>query len=273
VGSTATSVGDFTTLLLSVNPDQNATGYPQTWTQYTATLSGIGTPTNGRLAFRYFVTDGGANGTNSNYIGIDTVEYELGVPPVGCQAPEDIPWLSVSPTSGTAAADGQSTVNVTFDTTGLAAGDYEATLCVNSNDPMMPLVEVPVSLTVAEAEPAITLDVTVSLDDECGTADSLEVAPGSVVYYCYTVTNTGNVMLPNHTITDTVFGHITTFVYDLMPGEVEFVVFTQTITADTTSTARWTASHAGLGLSAMAEDTVSVTLTNWFIHLPIIMKP
>jgi subtilisin family serine protease len=273
VGSTATSVGDFTTLLLSVNPDQASTGYPQVWTEYTATLSGIGTPTSGRLAFRYFVTDAGASGTNSNYIGIDTVEYELGVPPVGCVAPEDIPWLSVVPASGTTPADGESAVNVNFDATGLAAGDYEALLCVNSNDPMMPLVEIPVALTVADPEPAITLSVTVSLDDECGTADTLSVAPGSVVYYCYTVTNIGNIMLPNHTITDSVHGPMTSFVYDLMPGMSESVIISKTITADAVSTVQWMAEHPGMAMSAMAEDTVTVTVTMRYLYLPIIMKP
>jgi subtilisin family serine protease len=185
VGSTAISVGDFTTLLLSVNPTQAATGYPQVWTEYTATLSGIGTPTNGRLAFRYFVTDAGSNGTNSNYIGIDTVEYTVGIPPVGCQAPEDIPWLSVSPASGTTAADSESTVNVSFDTTGLSLGEYEAVLCVNSNDAMMPLVEVPVSLTVAEV-PVYGVSLTV---DE----DELEGMPGSMVTFDLRVTNMGSV--------------------------------------------------------------------------------
>ena len=273
VGSTATSVGDFTTLLLSVNPTQAATGYPQVWTEYTATLSGIGTPTNGRLAFRYFVTDAGASGTNSNYIGIDTVEYELGIPPVGCSAPEDIPWLSVAPASGTTPADGESTVNVNFDATGLTAGEYEALLCVNSNDPMMPLVEIPVALTVADPEPAITLNVTLSLDDECGTADTLMVDVGTVVYYCYTVTNMGNIMLTNHTITDSVYGPMTSFIYDLMPGMSESVIISKTIMVDAVSTVQWMAEHPGMGMSAMAEDTVTVMLSMRYLYLPIIVKP
>ena len=71
VGTTATSVGDFTTTLVSVNPDLQAGGYPATWTRYSATLSGIGTVT-GRIGFRYHVTNGGPGGSNSNYIGLDT---------------------------------------------------------------------------------------------------------------------------------------------------------------------------------------------------------
>jgi autotransporter-associated beta strand protein/T5SS/PEP-CTERM-associated repeat protein len=69
------SVGDFTTLLLSVNPTLALGVYPTTWTQYTVTVSGLTEPIQGRLAFRYYVTNGGSSGANSDYIGIDTVAY------------------------------------------------------------------------------------------------------------------------------------------------------------------------------------------------------
>lgn len=76
-GASATSVGDFSTLLLSINPTLATTGatYPIVWTEYTITISGLSAATQGRIAFRYFVTDGGPAGNNSNYIGIDTFSY------------------------------------------------------------------------------------------------------------------------------------------------------------------------------------------------------
>jgi hypothetical protein len=74
VGTTATDVGDFTTLLLDINPNYGQ-DYPTTWTQFTITLSGLAGPTSGRIAFRYFVEDGGPNGNNSNIIGLDTFVY------------------------------------------------------------------------------------------------------------------------------------------------------------------------------------------------------
>lgn len=74
-GTNATTVGDFSTLLLSVNPTLVANVYPQAWTQYTITISGLPAPTSGRIAFRYFVTGAGSLGTNSDYIGIDNVVY------------------------------------------------------------------------------------------------------------------------------------------------------------------------------------------------------
>ena len=85
VGATNTSVGDFTAVLVSVNPTLTSTGYPEVWTQYSVTITGVPTPTTGRFAFRYFVTDGGPSGANSNFIGVDQVEY--GVACTGTPAP------------------------------------------------------------------------------------------------------------------------------------------------------------------------------------------
>jgi hypothetical protein len=79
VGTTNTSVGDYTTLLLDINPTLTTTGYPSVWTQYTVTISGLGAPTSGRIAFRYFVTNGGPSGANSDFVGIDNVVYTVPV--------------------------------------------------------------------------------------------------------------------------------------------------------------------------------------------------
>lgn len=74
VGASNTSVGDFTTVLLTINPTLVTGVYPKVWTQFTATISGLATPTTGRVGFRYFVTNGGM-GANSDYIGIDDAKY------------------------------------------------------------------------------------------------------------------------------------------------------------------------------------------------------
>jgi MYXO-CTERM domain-containing protein len=80
VGTTATTVGDFTTLLLDINPNLTTNGYPTAWT-----LESINLPTSGtgRLAFRYFVPQGGPAGANSNLIGIDTLNVTAVPEPVG----------------------------------------------------------------------------------------------------------------------------------------------------------------------------------------------
>jgi hypothetical protein len=82
IGTGATGIGDFTTLLLSINPTLVTNVYPQVWTQYTITISGLPAPTSGRIAFRYFVTGAGSLGSNSDYIGIDQVVYTPYVCPV-----------------------------------------------------------------------------------------------------------------------------------------------------------------------------------------------
>ncbi len=82
VGNTPTSVGDFDILLLDINPTYNDIDYPETWTQYTCTVSGLSGAVEGRFAFRYFVEDGGPQGANSNYIGIDRVEFTEAPPSV-----------------------------------------------------------------------------------------------------------------------------------------------------------------------------------------------
>lgn len=90
VGATNTSVGDFTTLLLTVNSGLTTSGYPNTWTQYTATISGLAGPTAGRVAFRYFVTNAGPNGSNSDFIGIDNFQYTpAGTPDVAVDPYEE----------------------------------------------------------------------------------------------------------------------------------------------------------------------------------------
>ncbi len=61
-------------------------------TQYDLTVTGLATPTTGRYAFRYFVEDGGSGGSNSNYIGIDTVSVESSI---STPIPEHTSTLSI----------------------------------------------------------------------------------------------------------------------------------------------------------------------------------
>ena len=76
VGFDSTTVGKFSTLLADINPSLTATGYPQVWTKYELTISNLpSTLLKRRIAFRYYVPNGGPNGTNSNAIGIDKFEF------------------------------------------------------------------------------------------------------------------------------------------------------------------------------------------------------
>ena len=75
VGNTATSVGDFTTLLLDIDPGYVNNGYPTGWALFSINITGLSSSTTGRIAFRYFVENSGPNGVNSDYIGIDGFQF------------------------------------------------------------------------------------------------------------------------------------------------------------------------------------------------------
>jgi hypothetical protein len=143
-GASSTDVGDFDTLVLSI--DENLEGnYPVEWTEYTVTVSGLKQPTTGRMAFRYFVTSAGPSGANSNYIGIDTVSVRQ---PNFCDAPSDVPWLSITPFFGAAGIGEADAVDVDVDTSGLAEGSYNAIICVNTNAAQEELIQIPFSIEV-----------------------------------------------------------------------------------------------------------------------------
>jgi hypothetical protein len=99
VGTTAFDVGDFTNLLLDINPTYTIVGYPEAWTQFTVTISGVPTGATGRLALRYFVENGGPEGTRSNYIGIDRAVYNGPCgPPRSTPTPRPHPTARLRPT-------------------------------------------------------------------------------------------------------------------------------------------------------------------------------
>ncbi len=117
------------------------------------------------------------------------------------------------------------------------------------------------NVMVYRNEPAISLLKTVGTDmDACATTTDITVDEGTTVYYCYTVTNTGNVTLSTHALTDDVLGDLFAGVaYDLVPGESAStvglgVVVSSTMMADTMNTAIWTAD----GITATAAANVNV---------------
>jgi hypothetical protein len=100
------------------------------------------------LSFDSTVFGGGT--TNFFVDDVSLVNEEQQLPPGACDVGADVPWLSVSPVSGSTGAGGADTVSVLVDASGLDLGVHEALLCVDSNDPVTPRVEVPVTVTVVE---------------------------------------------------------------------------------------------------------------------------
>jgi hypothetical protein len=80
VGNTESSVGSFTNMLLEINPYDPINGYqadyPDSPTKFTLTVTGLSGPTQGRLAFRYYVINGGEFGDNSTYVTVDNLNIE-----------------------------------------------------------------------------------------------------------------------------------------------------------------------------------------------------
>ncbi len=155
VGSGALDVGEFTTLLLTINENLDVGGYPIEWTEFEIEIEGLAEATSGRVALRYFVTNAGPTGSNGNYIGIDTFSVEqpdLG-PPAPCTAPATLPWLTIDPESGSVpVGDELDLVTLTANADGLKAGLYGALVCVETNDPQQPITEVPLLFSVIEQD-------------------------------------------------------------------------------------------------------------------------
>jgi hypothetical protein len=87
-----------------------------------------------------------SNGTAG---GGDDLTWSISEAATSCGTPSDVSWVSAAPASGTTPPGGRSNVTVTFDSTGLATpSSHGALLCVASNDPARPVVEVPLTLDV-----------------------------------------------------------------------------------------------------------------------------
>lgn len=77
LGTNAEDVGDFTTLLLDVNPDETPAAYPGEWTPFVLDgADGVPASGSGRIAFRYFVHH--SAGFTNDYAAIDRVVVDNG---------------------------------------------------------------------------------------------------------------------------------------------------------------------------------------------------
>jgi len=129
---------------------------PSTGTLYWAGYQGGG---NSQM-FTVDTTTGAATSIGAVAGGAELLSFSVAVAGGNCSDPADVPWLSVDAASGVVPSGGPADeVQVSLNATSLANGVYEASLCVLSNDPTRPLVEVPVEFTVG----ATTADLGLSL--------------------------------------------------------------------------------------------------------------
>ena len=100
----------------------------------------------------------------------------------------------------TTASGNSSSVEVTFDSIGLSGGVYTSSLCVTSNDPIKPLVVIPVTFTVDD-----------NADLSLTKTAPAESAVGETFMYTLEVTNAGPATALN------------TVVIDNLPTGVKFI--------------------------------------------------
>jgi serine protease AprX len=204
-----------------------------------------------------------ANGASAVYY--DNISI-VAPPPATCEVASDIPWLSVSPDSGTTTPGSTSDVDVTFDSTGLAIGVYTGTLCIESNDPTNSLVQVPV-----------TLNVTPDYGVDAMTSDAdLPGQPGGVVTYTVEIHNTGEVT-ETYDLTlsgNTWMTHVEPESVTVAPGQSETVWVTVHIPEDATEgdTDTVTLTAASANTTDSLDLTTTATASGYTIYLPVIVR-
>jgi hypothetical protein len=83
-------------------------------------------------------------------------------------AEEDLPWLTVTPTTGTIAPGDSATLAVTVNAADLAPGLYRARVVIRSNDPRRAAIQVPVTVLVPAYQRAVDVGATGSYTDADG---------------------------------------------------------------------------------------------------------
>jgi uncharacterized repeat protein (TIGR01451 family) len=101
-----------------------------------------------------------------------------------CVTPADIPWLTLSTTSGTVAPRSSTEVQLSFDPSGLAQGDYHAELCLFTNDAAKSILTIPVHLSVDA--PYLEADLSIELS-----AEPVPTRPGQTSTFTATIRNNG----------------------------------------------------------------------------------
>lgn len=131
---------------------------------------------------------------------------------------------------------------------------------------LAPGATVSCAFTATERTTALVLSKTVGLaSDRCGASSLIGVPAGTVVYYCYTILNTGEAPLSLHNLADSEVGPVLADLdYVLAPGAtIDTVrlgrILSETISATTVTDGVWTAA-TGEGPAAHDQATAAVNV-------------
>ena len=97
--------------------------------------------------FDLFAGQTEARTLNVSNVGVGTLDWSVGTM-------DDVPWLKIAPTEGRLTTGAAQQITLTVDTRGLAPGSHGADVRLNSNDPLRPVVDHPLTLELTSA-PAI----------------------------------------------------------------------------------------------------------------------
>jgi len=132
---------------------------------------------------------------NPGLVGGNDLNWTITEAESNCSNPSDLGWLSESMTSGLTSNGGSSSVEVSFDATGLDAGQYSGLLCISSNDNTYPTTSIPVSLTVPQVfSGSVGKSLTVA------SGETVYLSPGTVIGGSVTVNAGGSLWADNATI-------------------------------------------------------------------------
>ncbi|MFA5683086.1 MAG: choice-of-anchor J domain-containing protein [Lysobacteraceae bacterium] len=181
-GSSATDVGNFSTLLLSVNPDLDSFGYPDVYTEFTHTVSGLAGPVSGRIAFRYFVEDGGPSGTASDLMTIDDVLITGAAgPSLSLGTVTDLDACASNPGNNNGIIEPGEVVNLTIPLAA-ANGDYNNVVgTLSSTTPGVTILTGVGSYGVIAGGSSVSANYSIGVDGgvACGSAIDLSLAVSS----------------------------------------------------------------------------------------------
>ena len=122
----------------------------------------------------------------ANQIDNKAYQVESGETTTQCNPGLQLPWLSLNKYSGTLPAHGTTTITMTFDPKGLAAGEYTGALRIKSDSPYG-FITVPVTMT------AVSNPLLINGGDSCTTKGAviLTIARQDSSYTEICVNNTG----------------------------------------------------------------------------------